>query len=126
MAAKLTRLTHKMMIQVHLVAEGCTICSSHAGRQVQKLLDTPSYLHLPTLMWFCKIFILLEQNYQAHIFKNLYLLQHCDNQFYLFSNHVSLCTITSKSPNHIYTRPCPEKDINKTNTYNTCNVSHVV
>jgi hypothetical protein len=28
MAAKLTRLTHKIAIQLHLVAETCTICSS--------------------------------------------------------------------------------------------------
>jgi hypothetical protein len=42
MAAKLTRLTHKIAIQLHLVAESCTICSSHS-RQVRKLLDTPSY-----------------------------------------------------------------------------------
>jgi len=28
MAAKLTRLTHKIMIQLHLVAKSCTICSS--------------------------------------------------------------------------------------------------
>jgi len=29
MAGKLTRLTHRMAIQLHLVAESCTICSSH-------------------------------------------------------------------------------------------------
>jgi len=28
MVAKLSRLTHKIVIQVHLVAESCTICSS--------------------------------------------------------------------------------------------------
>jgi hypothetical protein len=28
MAAKLTRLTHEIAIQLHLVAESCTICSS--------------------------------------------------------------------------------------------------
>jgi len=43
MAAKLTRLTHKMAIQLQLVAEGCIICSSHFRRPVRKLLDTPSY-----------------------------------------------------------------------------------
>jgi hypothetical protein len=42
-AAKLTRLTHKIAIQLHLVAESCTICSSHSKRPVRKLLDTPSY-----------------------------------------------------------------------------------
>jgi hypothetical protein len=43
MAAKLTRLTHKIAIQLHLVAESCTICSSHARWPVRKLLDTLSY-----------------------------------------------------------------------------------
>jgi hypothetical protein len=43
MAAKLTRLVHKIAIQVHLVAENCTICSSRSRRPVLKLLVTPSY-----------------------------------------------------------------------------------
>jgi hypothetical protein len=47
MAAKLTRLTHKIAIQLHLVAESCTICSSRSRRPVQKLLNTPSYLPFP-------------------------------------------------------------------------------
>jgi hypothetical protein len=42
MTAKLTRLTHKIAIQLHLVAESCTICSSSYRRSVQKLLDTSS------------------------------------------------------------------------------------
>jgi hypothetical protein len=37
-------LTHKIAIQLHLVAESFTICSSRASRRVRKLLDTPSYL----------------------------------------------------------------------------------
>jgi hypothetical protein len=40
---KLTRLTHKIAIQLHLVAERCTISSSRSRRPVLKLLDTPSY-----------------------------------------------------------------------------------
>jgi hypothetical protein len=43
MSAKLTRLTYKIAIQLHLVAEGCTICSSRSRWPVRKLLDTPSY-----------------------------------------------------------------------------------
>jgi hypothetical protein len=43
MAAKLTRLTHKIAIQLHLVAESCTICCSCSRRPVRKLLDTPTY-----------------------------------------------------------------------------------
>jgi hypothetical protein len=30
MAAKLIKLTHKIVIQLHLVAESCTICSSRS------------------------------------------------------------------------------------------------
>jgi len=43
MAAKLTRLTHKVVIQLHLVAESYTICSSRSRRPVRKLMDTLSY-----------------------------------------------------------------------------------
>jgi len=43
MAAKLTRLTHKIAILLHLVAESWTICSSHSRQSVQKLLDTLLY-----------------------------------------------------------------------------------
>jgi hypothetical protein len=44
MAAKLTRPTHKIAIQLHLMAESCTICSSRSRRPVRKLLGTPSYI----------------------------------------------------------------------------------
>jgi hypothetical protein len=40
---KLTRLTHKIAIQLHVVAESCTICSSRSRQPVWKLSDTPSY-----------------------------------------------------------------------------------
>jgi hypothetical protein len=61
MAAKLIRLTHKIEIQLHLVADSCTICSSHSRWQVWKLLDTPWYVPpiqlrqfatYTNLMWF--------------------------------------------------------------------------
>jgi hypothetical protein len=45
MAAKLARLAHKIVIQLHLVAESSTICSSRSWQPVRKLLDTPS-VHL--------------------------------------------------------------------------------
>jgi len=38
------RLTHKTVIQLNLMAESCTICSSQSRRPVWKLLDTPSHL----------------------------------------------------------------------------------
>jgi hypothetical protein len=41
MAAKLTRLTHKIAIQLHLVAESYTICSSRSRRPVRKLFIQP-------------------------------------------------------------------------------------
>jgi len=41
MAPKLTRPTHKIVIQLHLVAESCTTCRSRSRRAVRKLLDTP-------------------------------------------------------------------------------------
>jgi len=41
MVAKLIRLIQ--LIKLHLVAESCTICSSHSKRPVRKLLDTLSY-----------------------------------------------------------------------------------
>jgi len=43
MVAKITRLTHKMVIQLCLVAKSCTICSSCSRWPVWKLLNTPSY-----------------------------------------------------------------------------------
>jgi len=42
MVAKLTMI-RKMAIQLHLVAESCTICSYHSRWPVQKFLDTPLY-----------------------------------------------------------------------------------
>jgi hypothetical protein len=42
MEAKLTRLTHKIAIQLHPDVESCTICSSRCRRSVRKRLDTLS------------------------------------------------------------------------------------
>jgi hypothetical protein len=43
MVAKLTRMTHKIAIQLHIVAESCIICSSRSRRTVRKNFDKPSY-----------------------------------------------------------------------------------
>jgi hypothetical protein len=56
MVAKLTRLTHKIAIQLRLVAESCTIRSYRSKRPVWKLLDTPLYTSVQlqlefTLRW---------------------------------------------------------------------------
>jgi hypothetical protein len=45
MVAELTILTHKIAIQLYLVAESYTICGSRSRRPVRKLLNTPSYLY---------------------------------------------------------------------------------
>jgi hypothetical protein len=46
MAAELTRLTHIIAMQVHLVAETRTICNSRSRRPVWKLLDTLSCIYM--------------------------------------------------------------------------------
>jgi hypothetical protein len=45
MAEKLTILNYKIAIQLHLMAESCTICSSRSRGPVRKLLDTPACVH---------------------------------------------------------------------------------
>jgi hypothetical protein len=42
MTAKLTRLTHELAIQLHLVAEGSTTCSSFSRRPVRIHPHTPN------------------------------------------------------------------------------------
>jgi hypothetical protein len=46
MAAKLTTLTYKIAIQLRLVEENGTICSSCSRWQVRKVLDTSSYISM--------------------------------------------------------------------------------
>jgi hypothetical protein len=53
MATKLTRLTHKIAIQLHLVAKSCTNCSFHSTRPVRKLVDTPSCVCVYVRMCVC-------------------------------------------------------------------------
>jgi hypothetical protein len=61
MAAKLTRLTHKIAIRLHQVAESCAICSSRSRRPVRKLLDTPSYFKFKSISY-CKLGISSHMN----------------------------------------------------------------
>jgi len=58
MAAKLTRLTHKIAIQLHLVAESCATCSSRSRRPIRKLLDTPSYIKCD----YCCFYLIVTQH----------------------------------------------------------------
>jgi hypothetical protein len=46
MAAKLTILTHKIAIQLYLVTENCTTCSSRTRRPVRKILVHPRIIPL--------------------------------------------------------------------------------
>jgi len=47
MAAKPTRLTHKLAIRLHLEAESRTICSTRSRWPLRKLLDISSYVLRP-------------------------------------------------------------------------------
>jgi hypothetical protein len=71
MAAKLTRLTHKIAIQLHLVADSCAICSSLSRRSVRKLLDIPWYQQtLPldrVLRKFNPIHTLTHNFFKSHV-----------------------------------------------------------
>jgi hypothetical protein len=51
MAAKITRLAHKIAIKLHLVAESCTIYSSRSRRSVPKLLNKLKVIQL-TLVFY--------------------------------------------------------------------------
>jgi hypothetical protein len=57
MTTKHTRLTHTIAIQLHLMAETCTICSSLSRRPVWKLLDTLSYFRMFAIVLFLHMFV---------------------------------------------------------------------
>jgi hypothetical protein len=62
--AKLTTLTHKIAIQLHLVAEICTTCSSRSRWPVRKLLDTPSYIKV---LWNIKQTVVHQEYLSVYI-----------------------------------------------------------
>jgi hypothetical protein len=66
MAAKLTRLIHKIAIQFYLVAESYTICSSRSSRAVLNLLDTPPSMFIPQSER--PSFASIEYNWQKYSF----------------------------------------------------------
>jgi hypothetical protein len=74
MAAKVTKLTHKIAIKLHLVAQGCTIFSSRAKRPVRKLLDTPSHVAPPIIEALCPVFVDLISisRYSERLYIKLY------------------------------------------------------
>jgi len=44
MAAKLTRLTHQIAIQLHLVAKSCTVCLAPGGQSGNLWIHPSTYL----------------------------------------------------------------------------------
>jgi hypothetical protein len=77
MTAKLTRLTHKM-IQLHLVAESCTICISCSRRPAWKLLDTPLHAcDMPSFNTFKNL------TFMHVTFLNLYFVFTCSMHTYI-------------------------------------------
>jgi hypothetical protein len=51
MATKLTRLIHKISIELHLVTESCTICSSRSWRPVRKHPRKKMCLYYEQVAW---------------------------------------------------------------------------
>jgi hypothetical protein len=122
MAAKLTRLTHKIAIQLHLVAESCTICSSRSRRPVQKLLDTHSlclcnkswilYLRTSVPPTWAQIWkrvpqILVYQQWLSH---SLPVISSLPASFTVSLTHASTycikCSISQSSVTHTFTDSC--------------------
>jgi hypothetical protein len=84
MATKLTRLAHKIAIQLHLVAERCTKYGSRSRRPVRKLLDTPLYTSAPPIRLHGVVFI-----YRKHRdFTLPYLTPGCKYNFALLCYHL--------------------------------------
>jgi len=72
MMAKLTRLTHNIVIQLHLVAESCTICNSCSRWLVWKLLDTPLYSSTHYLLWLFYDMKNVWNHHQWSLYNNLW------------------------------------------------------
>jgi hypothetical protein len=93
MAAKLTRLTHKITIQLHLMAETCTIRSSSSRMPVRKLLDMPSH-DLP-LLW--------ETKFRTHKKKkkrqNIHHYTFNIHTTSINTKHVNSCVNVTSNPN---------------------------
>jgi len=70
MASKLTRLTHKMAIQLLLVADSSTFRSSRSRRPVRKLLNTSSHILWDNSLQYplhcCRYCVLLHREGSPH------------------------------------------------------------
>jgi hypothetical protein len=92
---KLTRLTHKIVIQLHLVAESSTICSSRSRRPVRKLLDTASYIFLNAFYAMLNsslILILIYCTYKLNVAKLITLQSFHRIKFIYNFSHIPLWT----------------------------------
>jgi hypothetical protein len=87
MVAKLSRLTHKIVIQLHIVAESCVIFSPRSRRPVRKLLDTPSYVAIITDL---ELLIQIVCFYTLIISYLAYLLMFMDVQLFINIQFLSL------------------------------------
>jgi hypothetical protein len=75
MATQLNRLTHKIVLQLHLVAESCTICTSRSRQPVRKPLDTPSYVDWNALAQeMLSARLLLVQELTPRLLRSTYLV----------------------------------------------------
>jgi hypothetical protein len=88
MATKLTRLTHKIAIQLHQVAKSCTICNSRFRRPVRKLLDTTLVSRFILVLWV-----------QHHVeigrttYRNCSTMNCESHKFQIYSNFIIFCII---------------------------------
>jgi hypothetical protein len=84
MAAKLTRPTHKIEIQLPLMAENCTIWgSSRSRRSIRKLLDTPSYIYAPRGMGTRDSNVRTSRNHKHHEERG-----HCGRRFMIILTNI--------------------------------------
>jgi hypothetical protein len=111
MVAKLTRLTHKIAIQLHLVAESFTICSSRSRRPVRKLLDTPLYMCIKK--WFKLVW---EINCTCRVFFQKFMVDHLIKKFPLFMKPYGVLLCSRKPATGHYPEPgeyCADPHITK-------------
>jgi hypothetical protein len=91
MATKLTRLTHKIAIQLHIMAESSTICSCRSRWPVRKLLDTLSYVARKVNTFFVGKWI------TGHHFGPLSCLRIFANQEYIKDGNIKKKTVALHS-----------------------------
>jgi len=77
MAAKLTRLTHKTAIQLDLMVECCTTCSSRSRRPVRKLLDIPSCVCIVPILHFVFSPLMHQEHIITHGSRYSYSVYEC-------------------------------------------------